>query len=226
MEIKKWHFVKREAKDIRKPRISSEMYLQFSEISEDVKEAARFARGILVDIGAGIAPYKPYFKNVEKYLRLDRFDYGGEKPDIIGDGSCLPLKSNSVDSVLCSQVLEHVPKPQEIVNETFRVLKKGGLAIFTIPMASPIHGLPHDYFRFTKIALEKILFQKFERVEVKENGGALLSIAQFIVWGLNEKLPKIISKPIITVINFVAKKLDKLFFSDVFTTNYIVIARK
>jgi SAM-dependent methyltransferase len=227
MTIEKWFFVERGAKNIREPKLYSNMYLQFSEMSEDLKKNAKKTKGILIDLGAGVAPYEPYFKPyVDKYLKIDRFDYKDGDPNIIADASNLPLKNNSVDTILCTQVLEHVPEPKKIVDESFRVLKKGGIAIFTVPMASPIHGQPHDYFRFTKIALEKVIFKDFSKIEIEENGGALLSITQFIVWGIDEKLPNFIAKPLIIPINFIAKKLDRIFFNDLFTTNYIVVATK
>jgi 2-polyprenyl-6-hydroxyphenyl methylase/3-demethylubiquinone-9 3-methyltransferase len=43
------------------------------------------------------------------------------------------LKANSVDSILCSEVIEHVPEPERVFFESFRVLRPGGRALFTTP---------------------------------------------------------------------------------------------
>ena len=223
----KWQHVKRKPEDIRSPKITSDIYLQFSAISEDIKKCAHLARGKLLDIGAGMSPYKPFFeKYVNEYIRLDAYDYEGLKPDIISDGDNIPLKANSVDTVLCTQVLEHVPYPQKMIDEIHRVLKPRGVCILTTHMANPLHGLPHDYYRFTRICFEKVLFKKFKETKVKENGGALLSIFQFINWGVSEILPRLVALPFIILINLIIKPLDKIMFNPMFTTNYIVIARK
>jgi len=225
MKIEKWNSPKRKPSDIVTPKISSDMYLQFSSIYDDIKKNSHLAKGITLDIGAGISPYEPYFK-VEKFIKLDNFKYLDYRPDIIGNGTEAPIKPNSIDTVLCIQVLEHIPYPQKMIDEIYRILKKNGICILTTHMANPLHGMPHDYFRFTKQALRLILFKKFRKIKIKENGGAILSIGQFIVWGVYYSLPKLFSKPIIIILNLFFKKLDKLFFNDIFTTNYIVIARK
>jgi len=227
MKIKEWEHIKRKPEDIRTPRITSNIYLQFSAISEDIQKFTHLSKGKLLDIGAGMSPYKPFFeKYVDEYIRFDSFDYDGKIPNIIGEGTKIPLSDSSIDTVLCTQVLEHVPYPQKIVDEIHRILKKDGVCIMTTHMASPLHGMPHDYFRFTKQGLKFVLFKEFKKVKVKENGGAILSIGQFIVWGIYDILPEFASKLIIIPLNLLFKKMDKLFFNNIFTTNYIVIARK
>jgi SAM-dependent methyltransferase len=207
------------------PKISDDIYLHFSELRDAVKKYADKIKGITLDIGAGNSPYRSFFKNSEKYIRIDKFDYG-TKPDIIADATKLPFKNNSADSVVCFQVLEHLQNPQKAVDEMYRVLKKNGVCLATTHMATVLHGEPYDYFRFTKYGLKDVLFKKFKEVRVEANGGALLSIMQLIVWGLNDKLPKIIASPLTVCLNFIGKKLDKIFHSEVFTLNYIVYAKK
>ena len=223
----KWHHVKRKPEDIRNPKITSDIYLQFASISEDIKRFSHLAKGKLLDVGAGMSPYRPFFeKYVDEYIRLDAYDYDGIKPDLIGTAEAIPLENNSVDTVLCTQVLEHVQDPQKVIDEIYRVLKSNGICILTTHMANPLHGLPHDYYRFTRFCFEKVLFKKFKKVMVKENGGALLSIFQFINWGLSGTLPKFLSLPLIVFINLIIKPLDKSLFNPMFTTNYIVVATK
>lgn len=45
----------------------------------------------------------------------------------------LSFKNNSVDIVLSSDVFEHIPKPYQAHREVYRVLKKHGCHIFTVP---------------------------------------------------------------------------------------------
>tara|TARA_Y100000310_G_C20411465_1_gene682203 strand:- start:43 stop:714 length:672 start_codon:yes stop_codon:yes gene_type:complete len=220
----KWNPLIRTAEDYRNPKISSNIYLHFITLSEDIKKYAKYAKGTLLDIGAGMAPYKPFFKNVTKYIKMDNFRYPNAKIDLVGDALNIPLENNSVDSIFSSQVLEHVTKPQKMVDESYRVLKKGGVCILTTHMAQVLHGEPHDYFRFTEYGLKE-LFKKFSYVETKPNGGALLAIFQFFIFAMDEKFP-IISKPITIFLNLIIKKLDKVFFDKRFTINYLVYAIK
>ena len=220
----KWNPVIRTPEFYRKPTITSNIYLHFSTLSEDIQKYAKYAKGTLLDIGAGWAPYKPFFKNVNKYIKMDKFEYLKAKPDIIGNAMDIPLKNESIDSVFTSQVLEHVPNPQRMINEIYRILKKDGVCILTTHMAQIIHGEPYDYFRFTEYGLRE-LFKNFKYIEIKPNGGALLAIFQFFIFAIDEKLP-IISKPFIIFLNLIIKPLDKIFFDRRFTINYLVYAIK
>lgn len=219
-----WNPIIRTAEFYRNPTITSNIYLHFSTLSEDIQRYAGYAKGTLLDIGSGLAPYKPFFKNVKKYIKMDNFNYPGAKPDIIGDALKVPMKDKSIDSVFSSQVLEHVPNPQKMIDEIYRILKKDGICILTTHMAQVLHGEPHDYFRFTEYGLRE-LFKKFKHIEIKPNGGALLAIFQFFIFAVDEKFP-LISKPFITILNIIIKRLDKIFFDKRFTINYLVYAVK
>lgn len=205
------------------PSIKDDIYLHFSEVLDKIKYYGQKMKGKVLDVGAGKTPYKQFIK-FDKYVTLDNFDYPGIdiKADITKK---IPLKSNSFDGVVCIQVLEHIKEPAKAIKEMHRVLKKGGQCLLTTHMAAPIHGAPHDYYRFTPFILKE-LFKDFKKVEIKANGGAVLSILQLINWGLSEKLPNFISLPIIMTINLVGRKLDKLLYSPVFTINYSVYAIK
>lgn len=221
---KKWNPIIRTPEFYRNPTITSNIYLHFSTLSEDIQKYAKYAKGNLLDIGAGLAPYKPFFRNINKYIKMDNFEYPRTKPDLIGDALNIPLKDNMIDSVFSSQVLEHVTNPQKMIDEIYRILKPKGICILTTHMAQIIHGEPHDYFRFTEYGLRE-LFKKFKYVEIKPNGGALLAIFQFFIFAVDEKFP-IISKPLITFLNLTIKPLDKIFFDKRFTINYLVYAIK
>jgi len=65
------------------------------------------------------------------------------------DSEDLPYKDNTYDCVLMFQVLEHTKRPWLCVEETYRVLKPGGIAIFSAPFIYQVHDWPGDYFRFT-----------------------------------------------------------------------------
>lgn len=53
---------------------------------------------------------------------------------LLGDGQRLGfLKSNSMDAILCSEVIEHVPDAQSMISECFRILKAPGSILVTTP---------------------------------------------------------------------------------------------
>lgn len=62
----------------------------------------------------------------------------------------LPYKSDSFDLVLHSDTLEHVDRPSDALGQVFRVLKKGGMTIFTTPIiveraTRSRHGMPNSF---------------------------------------------------------------------------------
>jgi len=81
----------------------------------------------------------------------------------------LDFESESFDCVVSDQVLEHVEgNPQKAIDESWRVLRHGGVAIHTMCFANPIHSSPKDFWRFTPAALT-LLHSKWR--EVIEVGG-------------------------------------------------------
>ena len=67
----------------------------------------------------------------------------------------LSFDDNQFDAVVSDQVLEHVAgSPQAALEESFRILRSGGIALHTSCFVNPIHGGPNDYWRFTPDALK------------------------------------------------------------------------
>ena len=60
---------------------------------------------------------------------------------IIADGRHLPLGNKKFKFVVCCEVFEHVPDYHRIINEIFRVIKKNGRLLVTVPyrMQGPIN---------------------------------------------------------------------------------------
>ena len=71
------------------------------------------------------------------------------------------IPSASFEAIICSEVLEHVVDPFAAVRELKRILKKGGVALFTTPLNARIHGPIPDCWRFTEFGLN-ILMKDFE----------------------------------------------------------------
>jgi SAM-dependent methyltransferase len=129
----------------------------------------------LLDAGAGECAYKKYFARC-RYIAIDLAvgDAGWNyaNVDAFGRLDRLPLADATMDTILCTQVLEHVEWPRECVREFHRVLKPGGALYLTAPMAQAEHQVPYDYFRYTSFGLRSILVDAgFERPEIASLGG-------------------------------------------------------
>lgn len=115
--------------------------------------------GDLLDVGCGSKPYRDIF-NVESYRGLDidsPITRERGVADDLYDGKIFPYSSDSFDSVLCNQVLEHVFNPDEFLQEINRVLKLGGKLLLTVPFVWDEHEQPYDYARYSSFGLRALL---------------------------------------------------------------------
>lgn len=102
----------------------------------------------------GYADLRTYFPGL-KYFGCDM--RAGVGVDKILNLHEIELPSESVDTVLSFDTLEHVEFPHKAMSEIFRILKPGGIAIISSVMNFPIHEYPQDYWRFTPEAFKSIL---------------------------------------------------------------------
>ncbi len=122
-------------------------------------------RGKVLDIGSGLklASYHRFLQRDPSAL-IECLDLGfegngspeGVKQHIDLEKDYLPHASESVDTVLLFNVLEHLYNYSLILSEIKRVLKADGQLIGVVPFLVAYHPDPHDYWRYTKETLEKI----------------------------------------------------------------------
>ena len=152
-------------------RIGRALSGKLTRITLDRFIAAHATPALTLDIGAQNGPYAALFPH-----RVGLDIAPGRGVQVIGDAQALGIGSASVDAVLCTEVLEHLPEPQRAVDEMFRVLRPGGALVLTTRFLFPIHDAPHDYFRYTKYGLRHLL-RRFEIVELQEETDAVGSLA-------------------------------------------------
>ena len=87
-------------------------------------------------------------------------DWDSTKCDVICDINDIPLKSNSFDYILCSEVFEHLPRPDSALKELARLLKPDGSLLITCPFASSYHQEPY----FFSSGYSKYWFEEFSQL--------------------------------------------------------------
>ena len=73
------------------------------------------------------------FKNF-KNISYDTIDLNSPLAEIKADICDLPIENDTYDYILCNHVLEHIDDDIKAMRELYRVLKKGGIGIFQIPI--------------------------------------------------------------------------------------------
>jgi SAM-dependent methyltransferase len=124
--------------------------------------------GKVLDIGCGRQPLRPFFNADCEYHGLDYPETGKPyetRPAVYGDAQCLPFPDGTFDTVVCLEVLEHVPNPEAALQEASRVLKREGHLLLSTPFLYPIHDAPSDYRRWTWHGLEAMVESSGLRVE-------------------------------------------------------------
>lgn len=140
------------------------------------QQAKRVPKGSKVlDVGAGEGLYSPYFSHcqytAQDFTQTPGMTYG--KVDVVSDITEIPLKSNTFDTILCTEVFEHVPHPEKALAEIVRLLKPGGKLIFSAPLGSGQHQMPYHYYGgYTRSWYEKFFPENdLKIVSLKPNGG-------------------------------------------------------
>ncbi len=212
-------------------------------IFQGLKRNAKYAKGRLIDVGCGIKPYEELFTPfVDSYFGVDYpqtmdANYGDQtKADFFVDCSETGLGDCSFDTLLSTQVIEHIYDTRKFIKECYRILAQGGIGIFTIPFVWQCHSEPYDFYRFTKHAIQRLFSEAgFEIIKIESMEGAYATLIQArIVYLLsrehNNILVKIICKMrnllLVPYLNFKAIHLDRVFYSDKLCLNYLLIIRK
>ncbi len=153
--------------------------LQAGSIWRDLTVLLHSSSGTVLDVGCGAQPYRGLLPPSVSYIGIDTSDakenFGYEIPDTrYFQGAIWPVDDGSIDTVLCTETLEHILKPKQFLLEAARCLKSGGNLILTVPFSARWHYIPHDYWRYTPSSIEYLLKENgFENVEVYARGGAL-----------------------------------------------------
>ena len=179
--------------DPENSRIEQSLIEQSSKLTKD---------SLILDAGAGKCPYKYIFKD----FNYQSTDMPGGFYDQPHDFECelhsIPKGDNTYDAVILTQVLEHVPDPEAVLTEIFRILKPNGKLLLSVPLNGPLHGEPWHYFQFTHHGLAQLAKKTdFKIAEMEKIGGAF--------WFIGKRLPVAFKKLLKQYDPFRAKKRNQ-----------------
>jgi SAM-dependent methyltransferase len=193
----------------------------------------QYASGILLDVGCGIKPYQTMTKGlVAQHLGLDHPGsfHSKQQVDIFSTAYETGLADSSVDTVLCTVVLEHLERPQDAIHEMYRILKPGGHIILSAPLYWHLHEAPRDFYRYTKYGLSHLFTTSgFEIVEIRPLSGFVVTFSQELVYFINHlkrgplRYPLMLLQTFIQTLAFWLNRWDR---SHQFTWANLVVAQK
>jgi SAM-dependent methyltransferase len=133
--------------------------------SEADRARGRFPNGYRVlDVGSGAKPYYPFFADgASEYVGVDAKDPAA---DLHGPVEQLPVADASYDIVLCTQVLEHVEDPAQVVRELRRAVAPGGRVLASTHGVQVYHPNPIDLRRWTHAGLDRLFRDNAEWTSV------------------------------------------------------------
>lgn len=142
------------------------------------------ARGMTLDLGSGVGygaaiiaaaqsvNFLIAFDISSRVLAFGKGSYGETISFVTGDAGALPFSKDSLDSVVCLEVIEHVPDAERVLREIARVLRPEGLLIVSTPnkwTTSPLYRRPinpYHALEWYPRSFKKLVSEYFEVEEV------------------------------------------------------------
>lgn len=147
---------------------------------------------MLLDVGAGTTPFIQLIDPFKSF-KVDFLPYAGI--DFLTDlNRGLPLRDASFDTLIMSNLLEHISEPLIALKECKRVLKNDGRLIMSVPFLIKVHQAPYDFLRYTEFMLERLLFESGFKEVIIEKIGNIFDVEMQV----SGSLYKYVSSPTVT----------------------------
>jgi O-antigen/teichoic acid export membrane protein/SAM-dependent methyltransferase len=145
--------------------------------------------GRVIDMGCGKAPlYGLYRDRASEVVRVDWLQ--GPHTSTYVDVFCnlndgLPFRQHGFDTVVMTDVIEHVVDPTWTFCEAARLLAPGGRLILTTPFGYGLHEDPHDYHRLTVYKLRELCERNdLQILELSTYGGPVEVVLEILARAL------------------------------------------
>ena len=141
----------------------------------------------------------------------------------------LNIPSKKYNNVLFFNILEHLPEYKLAFSEIYRIMKKGGFFIGSVPFIYQIHAAPSDYFRFSK-QFFKLNLKKygFKKAKVKALGFGPFTASYSLLWPYINFLPFL--SQICLLLAYILDSFIQIFvktdLKEIFPVGYFFIAKK
>ena len=159
------------------PRFRDIDYLHLKDLLDFMTLVASKAEGEVFDYGCGCAPYRGLFSHCKSYIGAD-IASSQAVDRILNDDGMTQEPSESYDTVLSTQVLEHLKEPRLYLGECHRLLRRNGELILTTHGQFEEHGCPYDFQRWTCRGLEELV--ETSGFEVIESGKLTTEMRAFV----------------------------------------------
>ena len=208
--------------------------IEYISIVRSLYTHRQFVRGVLLDVGAGNAPYSELFReNVAAYWRADiyRTDLHKMKHvDVYADAIHLPFANDSLDTVLMTQVLGYIYNHDAALQEIHRVLAPDGCLVLTYDQNAGQSSIS-DYFRFTAPYYRRALGEAGFYIEVLEpRAGAYAMVGEalssLVYYSAFRTIPHRVLALLCGVVEMPFRLLDRIWFDSNNPIGHIVIGRK
>jgi SAM-dependent methyltransferase len=201
---------------------SHRTYLTILMLEYSLRQCAGFVKGRVLDVGCGQRPYeKTFFSGANEYIGTDYLSERS-RPDVVASALAIPFIDDCFDTVVSTEVLEHVPEPARALSEMRRVLKPGGHVVLSTPMYWPRHEVPYDFFRYPYDGLLSLLQQSgLELTKLYNRGRSYAFLGQVL-----QHVQPISARPVNWMINRFFLWCDRHLNHDELTLGWTLVARK
>lgn len=128
----------------------------------------------LLDLGCGQLPYFKLYAHPARDSFAADIEPRTANLSVISAASSLPFPASAFDTVILSEVIEHVFDERTVLDEICRVLKPDGILLITWPFNYGLHEEPYDYTRRTIHGMKRLLHNSdFELVEILRRGDVI-----------------------------------------------------
>jgi SAM-dependent methyltransferase len=202
--------------------ISNRSWLTTVALENSLRQCAPFVKGLVLDVGCGRRPYeKTFFAGASRYIGTDYLS-DRSRPDVVSSALDVPFSDNTFDTVVSTEVLEHVPEPLRALKEMHRVLKPGGHLVLSTPMYCPRHEVPYDFFRYPYDGMLYLIKESgLDLVKLYNRGRSYVFVGQVI-----QQVQPIRAGWVSSLINWFSLWCDVHLKHDVHTLGWTVAARK
>ncbi len=130
--------------------------VNFIPIENELEPVAPYLKGHVLNAGCGDRDITALLKGWQA-THVDNCDIKTSIPGaFLCDLTSIPKPDLTYNSILCNAVLEHVPDPEGVMAEFYRLLAPDGYVVIAVPFLQPFHPTPLDFRRYTRTGIEQL----------------------------------------------------------------------